>query len=610
MANIVSINVTSRSVGQEGFIQNFFFGTKNAYNYSPAVVRGFDTGDFVGPITNNGSITAFTTRDQSNIDNQSRKDYHIDWTTSDTLAAIQAQSSDLIILTGLFRDEIRQVPLNSQKMIFDVNKMVTGSALIPDPVSGGTIFNYVEEGNNLPMQYTVAETIAYIAANSAPIPHSFNGYEYYVNDIIGNDSTAQAGDPLSPWLTFDAAMAAAALNINGVATVIVTGDINTSTVNAFVPYVNIEVRAAAKLYISNYTASGNGDQIIFGEGLIQFSNTNGLYADATYTGKITVDIGTFVANNTYGSLNASTVPGVIFISCDYSVMSTTCKYLYAVTGTAKAGGFETRVNHLDNSTQRVSTFFLNPGSLTAGNKYFIFYLARGKSFSSNEGLLTIANTDNTYYINAEFYMEYNGNNGSPGLNALLSCWNCTGGNITLKGTNLLLTQARHAIILNSAVTVYDYSNSYQQSANMVPTYEIGGGTSLYTVYGKHLSLSQTSGINLGVGFTSTSATTDFGTPIVAAGGTDTLHFKGSLKCTYANNAVIGITVGGTNPNLVLDGGIIEMTNSNTPNKSLYASGATNMKVLGQTLVRGDISGLTNIVTGTNIIQDTNVVAVI
>ena len=425
MANIVSVNIASRSVGQEGFIKNFLFGTKNAYNYSPAVVRGFDTNDFVGPIINNGSVTSFTTRDQSNSDNQSRKDYHIDWTSADTLATIQAQSSDLIILTGLFRDEVRQVPLNSQKMIFDVNKMVTGAALIPDPVSGGTIFNYVEEGNNLPMQYTVAETIAYIAASTAPTPHAFAGYELYVNDIEGNDSTAQFGDPLSPWKTFDAAMTAAqtkAFSTN----IIITGGTQISVNNAFYGGVHITIQPDASLQITNYSATGSGNQNITGKGSLFVNSTTGINALTGFSGQININIGTFTAISTYGVLNASTSLGIVNVYCDYSQMNANCKYLYAITGTSKIGNWRTNFYHNDVSTQNITTFFINPSSLITGNKVFNFYIYAGVSVSANEGLLCVANVDSTYNVNAEFYVQYTGNASNTALNALLVAWNCTG----------------------------------------------------------------------------------------------------------------------------------------------------------------------------------------
>ena len=182
------------------------------------------------------------------------------------------------------------------------------------------------------------------------------------------------------------------------------------------------------------------------------------------------------------------------------------------------------------------------------------------------------------------------------------------GVITLKGINTIQSAGRHALILNSTITVFDYSNTYQQGTNIQEIATITGGACYYTLYGKHLSLTHTSGIFLGSAFTAANATQDFGTPTISAGGTDTLQFKGGLKCTYANNAAVGITVAGANPNLVIDGGSIEMTNSSSSNVAIYAAAATNMKVLGTGFTRGTVSvNLTNTITGTNIISDAGVV---
>jgi hypothetical protein len=609
MANIVSVNIKSRTVGQEGTIKNFFFGTKNSIKYSPAVVRGFDTNDFVGPVTTTGGVTYFTTRDRSNSDNNSNKDYHIDWTSSDSLTTIQSQSSDLIILTGLFRDEMRQVPLNSQKMIFDVNKMVTGAALIPDPVSGGTIFNYVEEGNPQPMQYTVAETIAYIAAGTSPTPPppTFSGYELYVNDKDGNDATAQISDPLAPWATFDAAMTVALTKAFST-TIIITGGSQNSVNNAYGSGVNIQINPAATLTINNYTATGAGSQQITGKGSLFVSSTTGINALAGFSGQININIGVFIANNTYGVLNASTSLGIVNVYCDYSQMNANCKYLYAVTGTSKIGNWRTNFYHNDISTQNITTFFINPSSLIIGNKIFNLYIYSGVSVSANEGLLCVANIDSTYNVNAEFYVQYTtGNSSNTALNALLVAWNCTGGVLTLKGINTIQNAGRHALILNSTITVFDYSNTYQQGTNIQEIATVTGGACYYTLYGKHLSLTHTSGIFLGSAFTAANATQDFGTPTISAGGTDTLHFKGGLKCTYANNAAVGITVAGANPNLFIDGGIIEMVNSNTTNDAIHAGSAQNYKILGTGFTRGVVnSNLTNTITGTNIVTDPGV----
>jgi hypothetical protein len=110
---------------------------------------------------------------------------------------------------------------------------------------------------------------------------------------------------------------------------------------------------------------------------------------------------------------------------------------------------------------------------------------------------------------------------------------------------------------------------------------------------------------LGGTFTSTSPTVDFGS-VTGTAGTDTLHFKGGLKCTWLNNSAVGIAILNANPNLVIDGGTIEMVQSNTATSSIKGT-TQNMKVLGTGFVRGAVTGMTNTITGTNIIQDAGVV---
>lgn len=166
MAQIISLNIVRKSLDGGAIVNNSFPGTKNAVVYNPAVVRGFDTMDIISPIRANGLGSYFIVQEWKGMDIESRKDSQITFVSSDSLAAITALSSNFVLLTVTKRDAIRKVNMGNEQMIFDINKIM--SALEPVPAPGvGTIFNYIEGGNPNPMQYTVQETIAQIAAASA-----------------------------------------------------------------------------------------------------------------------------------------------------------------------------------------------------------------------------------------------------------------------------------------------------------------------------------------------------------------------------------------------------------------------------------------------------------
>lgn len=609
MANIISLNITSRTSGGQALVQNLFPGTKNSTVYSPAVVRGFDTHDIISTIRNNGTNSYFTTREWTRMDISSRINEQIIWSASDSLASIASKSNNFVLLTVLFRDAVRQVNMKSEQIIFVINKMMTGSGLVPDPVSGGTIFEYVEEGDPNPMQYTVVETIAQIIAQGGGgvTPSTMNGYELYVNDIVGNDTTAQFGNPLLPWATFDAAMTAAQSKSVST-TIIITGGTQNPANNIIYNNVNVYIDPSATLNVAAFLAIDSIVTNIYGKGtLIINVPSTGAYADGTFFGKVNIDVGTIIINSSNGFVNAGQDNGYFNVVCDYSIMNANCNYMYSHIGTGNSC-FKTSIFHFDNSNQAMCTFYVNPVGSTSNPKTIDFYIARGHSFSSNQGFLCVSNTDSTYIINSYFDLYYDGNQASPGLNAIISVINCTGGTLNLNGTNNLVhgnsTQCSLAIILNSIININDYSITYQTTGIGGPIIKLTGGNSIYTLYGKKKSGTTTNAITLGSTFTSANATTNFGTPTGTA-GTDTLHFKGGLKCTYANNSAVGILVANANPNLIIDGGTIEMVNSNTTNNAIQGS-IQNMKVLGTGFTRGAISGMTNTISGTNIITDPGV----
>lgn len=603
MANLILLNVSKRTVGSVGIL-NGGINTNNVFTYSPTQQFALDILNLATPIRSNpDGTTYFSTRNNASQQIDNRNVGITSWNCTDTLTTLASWSQDLIALTVVRRGI---ATINSEIMLFQTSKIIEVADI--DGKTGYTRFEYTEDGEASLVTYEVTQTPAQlVTAGVSPVFNS-DGYELYVNDIHGNDATAEFGNPLLPWATFDAAFAAAVTHAT-VANIIITGGTQTSTVNFAAHNINIEIKSDAILQFTTYSMTGVRNQIISGKGTL-IANGQMLFV-AAFAGVVTIDVGTFSAAAAHGVLNQSTANGLAHVTCDYSIMGTACNYLYAVTGTTNGGSFKTNIQHFDNTTgaNRVNTFFINPSALVGGQKFFKFYIANGTSNSSNEGILCLSAIDGTYNIDAELNVVYLGNVGSPGLNAVLACISCTGGVVTLKGNQYIATNGKCAIILNSAVTVYDYSNTYHTTATTESILILAGGTSLYTYYGKKLATSTAApAITVGATFLSASATTDFGTPTGTA-GTDTLHFKGGLKNTYAANGAIGILVL-TSPNLVIDGGTIEMTNSNTLNDAISSAAPENIKVFGTGFVRGAVNAnITNVITGTNIIQDAGVVCV-
>lgn len=604
--NLILVTVKSKIIGSDNIYRDNNVKPSNIITYTTPRQQAVDILNLTTPIRYNVSngLTYFGVRDNVSQKIENRNVGICYYQCTDSITTLAAQSADLVSLTVVKR---RLETIASEVMLFQTSKIIG----FIDVNGSNSRFQYIEDGDPNLVMYEVTQTPAQIVAAGISPVFNFDGYTLYVNDIRGNDATAEYGNPLLPWATFDAAIAAGAAKvalIGNSVNVIVTGGIQTSIINFFSAGVNIYLDANTEVDFSTYLATGAGNQIITGKGSLLSTGTNGIRLATTFSGIVTIDIGTFTANGKVGVSNLSTSGGVINCTCDYSVMGSGCFYLYKMIGTSNQGSFIVNKLHIDNSTGRISTFYINPSSLIAGGKVFNFYIASGNSVSSNEGLLTVANIDATYEINADLNISYDGSVGSPGLNAILSCLNSTGGFINLKGNNIISNSGKLAILLNSTgVVIFDYSTTFQVANNADNLLILAGGTSLYTLYGKKVSNTHTSAISLGVTFTSANATTDFGTSTGTA-GTDTLHFKGALKCIYMNVAAKGILIANANPNFIMDGGIIEMVNSNTLNDSISAATAQNIKVFGTGFVRGAVNGnIINTITGSNIIQDIGVV---
>lgn len=160
---------------------------------------GFDVEDIVSPITFNAvtNKSLFVARTNKGGINDDRNGSKINYATAETLAAITAKSPLLLLLTVVSR---RGVDKNNEEYIF-VSSKITES-LTPISVGVGTRFYYIEDGDNLPVEYVVAETVAQIVAQSSsasmtiqddgtdmPQEDKLNFVGYTVEDNPGNNST-------------------------------------------------------------------------------------------------------------------------------------------------------------------------------------------------------------------------------------------------------------------------------------------------------------------------------------------------------------------------------------------------------------------------------------
>lgn len=160
---------------------------------------GFDVEDIVSPITFNAvtSKSLFVARTNKGGLHDDKNGSKINYATAETLAAITAKSPLLLLLTVVSR---RGVDKNNEEYVF-VSSKITES-LTPISVGVGTRFYYIEDGDNLPVEYVVAETVAQIVAQSSsvsmtiqddgtdmPQEDKLNFVGYTVEDNPGNNST-------------------------------------------------------------------------------------------------------------------------------------------------------------------------------------------------------------------------------------------------------------------------------------------------------------------------------------------------------------------------------------------------------------------------------------
>jgi len=186
MSQLVDITITNR-----GASLDLLPGGPTLY--------GFDVDDIVSPIRFSSGLSRsyFTTRTNKGGVNNNHNGSKIDYRSSDLLAAIAAKSPILLLLTVLTR---RGVDMSSEEMIFVSSKI--SEDLVPDVPSGGTKFFYIEDGDPLPVEYIVEETVPQIIATSStssftiqdngvdmPPETKLNFVGYTVEDNPGNNST-------------------------------------------------------------------------------------------------------------------------------------------------------------------------------------------------------------------------------------------------------------------------------------------------------------------------------------------------------------------------------------------------------------------------------------
>lgn len=150
MSQLVQITVTNRGANLD-----LLPGGPTLY--------GFDVDDIVSPIRYSSGLSKsyFTTRTNKGGVNNNHNGSKIDYRSSDLLSAIAIQSPKFVLLTVLTR---RGVDMSSEQMVFVSSKI--SEDLVPDATSGGTKFFYIEDGDPLPVEYIVQETIPEIIAQT------------------------------------------------------------------------------------------------------------------------------------------------------------------------------------------------------------------------------------------------------------------------------------------------------------------------------------------------------------------------------------------------------------------------------------------------------------
>lgn len=583
MPNLILINATKRT------------SSSKVENFSSAKQFALDINQIISPIRFSvGSAESyFTTRELAGMQPSSRSLAQISFRTSDTLTTLAAQSDGLVTLTVVTR---RGVDMKSENMVFVTAKIKEALTI----VATGTRFYYMEDGDPDGVEYIVSQTPAAIVTSGTSPVFNMHGRDLYVNDLQGNNATAEKGNQLLPWLTVTAALAAA---VAGDTVVILEGAFTVA--NAYVAGVNIEVRTNATLTITAYSASGVGNQTIYGGGNITTTGANGFLMNTTFNGTIKVDVGTWLMSGASGGNNLSINGAVFDLTADYVTIDTTCSRVFKCLGNGTFN-WRIKIKQTDNSTGNANNFLINATNANTSFKAFDIKIANGTSKASNGGFLLLNATDNTYVINLDCTLAYDGSAGSPCFNSIIAARNCiTGTQVNLNGS-YYLASGRQVISVNSLVRIHDRSICFSLNTNTSSVIVLAGGASIYDYYGGKKTYSTAESINIGT-FAGVNNNADFGA-ITATGGTDILNFKGALKCAYLNILACGILVTAGATGLIIDGGTIEMVNG-VSNKAINAASPENILVYGTGFTNGLISGnITNVVAGTNIISDPNVVA--
>lgn len=127
---------------------------------------GFDIEDIVSPIRYNSNLNKcyFTARTIKDGANNNLNGAKIDYMATDSLASIQAQSVLLLLLNVTIR---RGVNMGAEAHIFVASKI--SENIIP-AANGGSTFFYIEDGDVLPVEYTVSQSVTTIMAQTVPTP--------------------------------------------------------------------------------------------------------------------------------------------------------------------------------------------------------------------------------------------------------------------------------------------------------------------------------------------------------------------------------------------------------------------------------------------------------
>lgn len=156
---------------------------------------GFDVEDIVSPITVNAVTgkSVFVARTNKGGLHDDKNGSKINYGTAETLLAIAAKSPLLVLLNVVSR---RGVDKNSEAYIFVTSKIT--ESLTPISSGVGTRFYYIEDGDNLPVEYVVSQTVAQIIAQSntgsfvvqdrgvnMPLENKLNFIGYTVEDNPG-----------------------------------------------------------------------------------------------------------------------------------------------------------------------------------------------------------------------------------------------------------------------------------------------------------------------------------------------------------------------------------------------------------------------------------------